>query len=477
MLRSLSSKIIFSFIGVELFILILLLLSFDFIIAKYIKNQIINELKNEITIIEFNLKNQPTRLDINFLNSFEAISKRLNYRLDFIDDKGKVIQSYNKELINDVNNFELIESKSTGLYKLEIIKHPEDNTKFIQIIKRVDEKDIILENLILSSIRLTSDLSYTEEFLHYIRIRIVLFSLAVLIAGILFIKYFVNKITLPINEMVKLMSEFSESGLPKLLSIKGSREINSLVESINKLILKIEKDFNELKKLEKYRSEFLGNVSHELRTPIFTIQTLLETLINGGINDPDVNMIYLNKAIVNLERLNRLLKDLIEISWMESKELKMSFRYFNVIELINKVIDDVKFLADQKKIHIQVKQPENFTKLVWGDKERLYQVFYNLIENSIVHNPPETQIEVYFKKINSHVRFFIEDNGVGIPKEDLPRIFERFYRVNKERSRESGGTGLGLAIVKHIIEAHESRIFVESEINKGTRFYFDLKTD
>ncbi len=477
MFKSLPSKIIFSFIIVEVVIVILLLLSFDYIVARYIKNQIVNELQNEITLIELNLESKSPLTDKTYLNNFEAIAKRLNYRFDLIDTDGRVIQSYNINFNLPENNFELVETKRINLYHLRIIKHPEENSKFIQITKEVENKDIRIGNSKLNSIRLTSDLSSTEDFLQQIRVRIVVFSILIFLAGVLLIRYFINKITFPISEMIKSLSEFSESGLPKSLSIRGSTEINYLVDSINKLIQKIENDFNELKKLERYRSEFLGNVSHELRTPIFTIQSLLETLTYGGINDPEINMLYLNKAMKNLERLNRLLRDLIEISRMESKELKMSFRYFDINELISKVLDDTKFLADQKKIHVQFEQPKNFNNLIWGDKERLYQVFYNLIENSIIHNPPETLIKVYFKKINSHVRFFIEDNGTGISKEDLPRIFERFYRVNKERSRESGGTGLGLAIVKHIIESHESRIFVESELNKGTRFYFDLKTD
>lgn len=477
MLKSLSSKILLSFIFVEIVVVILILVSFDFTIARHIKNQIITELQNEINIIELGITNLPLQSSRNNFNNYESIAHKLNYTLEFLGEKRNIIKSFNEIFETKENQFELVESKETNQFKIELIKLSGENRKLIRLTKKIERNDIYIDNLNLKSIRLTSDLSLTENFLHQIRIRIVAFSILIFLAGVLLIRYFINKITFPISEMIKSLSEFSESGFPKLLSIKGSTEINYLVESINKLIIKIEDDFNELKKLERYRSEFLGNVSHELRTPIFTIQTLLETLTNGGINDPEINMLYLNKAMENLERLNRLLRDLIEISRMESKELKMSFRYFDITELISKVLDDTKFLADQKKIHVQFEQPENFNNLIWGDKERLYQVFYNLIENCIIHNPPETLIKVYFIKINSHVRFFIEDNGIGIPKEDLPRIFERFYRVNKERSRESGGTGLGLAIVKHIIEAHESRIFVESELNKGTRFYFDLKTD
>jgi two-component system phosphate regulon sensor histidine kinase PhoR len=300
-------------------------------------------------------------------------------------------------------------------------------------------------------------------------------ALVFLVLGLIVIRFFTDKVTRPINNILEGLKEYSKTGVPKEIEVEGTGEFKYLIETINNLMKKIEDDLNELKKLERYRSEFLGNVSHELRTPIFSIQSYLETLIDGAINDPEVNLTYLKKAYENLERLNRLLSDLIDISQIESRQLKLSFRFFSINELIQKVIDDLQLRAEQKGIQLQFIKDENLKELVWGDKERLYQVFYNLIDNSIRYNPAGTKVLIYYKKQNSTLRIFVEDNGVGIPAEDLPRIFERFYRVNKERSRESGGTGLGLAIVKHIIEAHESKIYVESQLNSGTKFYFDLK--
>jgi two-component system phosphate regulon sensor histidine kinase PhoR len=300
-------------------------------------------------------------------------------------------------------------------------------------------------------------------------------ALFFLVLGLIVIRFFTNKVTSPINNILEGLKEYSKTGVPKEIEVEGTGEFKYLIETINNLMKKIENDLNELKKLERYRSEFLGNVSHELRTPIFSIQSYLETLIDGAINDPEVNLTYLKKAYENLERLNRLLSDLIDISQIESRQLKLSFRFFSINELIQKVIDDLQLRAEQKGIQLQFIKDENLKELVWGDKERLYQVFYNLIDNSIRYNPAGTKVLIYYKKQNSTLRIFVEDNGVGIPAEDLPRIFERFYRVNKERSRESGGTGLGLAIVKHIVEAHESKIYVESQMNSGTKFYFDLK--
>jgi Signal transduction histidine kinase len=324
-------------------------------------------------------------------------------------------------------------------------------------------------------ITIVTDLSRIDAFAADVRSKIFIAALLIFIVGTFIIRSFTNKIIKPISIIINSLREYSKTGIAQPIELSGSEEFKFLTESINKLMEKIESDFNELKKLERYRSEFLGNVSHELRTPIFTIQSYLETLIDGGVNDPEINVKYLKKAYENLERLNRLLNDLIDISQIESKQLRFSFRYFNINDLIQRVVDNLKIIAEQKEITIEFKKDDNLQEMVWGDKERLYQVFENLIDNAIRHNPPQTQIKIYYKKQNSSLRIFVEDNGIGIPDEDLPRIFERFYRVNKERSRESGGTGLGLSIAKHIIEAHESKIYVDSRINQGTKFYFDLK--
>ncbi|MFN4112110.1 MAG: sensor histidine kinase, partial [Ignavibacteria bacterium] len=324
-------------------------------------------------------------------------------------------------------------------------------------------------------ITIETDLEAIEKFSNNVRFKIIVAALILFVFGLLIIRYFTDRVTKPVNSVIDSLKEYSKTGIPRLIEFEGSQEFKFLVESINNLMTKIENDMNELKKLERYRSEFLGNVSHELRTPIFAIQTYLETLIDGGINDPQINLNYLKKAYENLERLNQLLKDLIDISQIEARQLRLSFRYLDINDIIEKVIEDIKLLSQQKNIQIEFIKDESLKELVWCDKERLYQILFNLVDNAIRHNLPQTQVKIYYKKVNASVRIFIEDNGVGIPEEDLPRIFERFYRVNKERSRESGGTGLGLSIVKHLVEAHGSKICVESRTGEGTKFYFDLK--
>jgi two-component system phosphate regulon sensor histidine kinase PhoR len=219
----------------------------------------------------------------------------------------------------------------------------------------------------------------------------------------------------------------------------------------------------------------LGNVSHELRTPIFALQGMLETLLNGALDDRTVNRDFVQRALDNTQRLNTLLGDLIEISRIESGEMKMSFRYFDLSEFLEHIMEEMLPIARKNNLELL------FTKFqekieVLGDKERLRQVMINLIDNAIKYTNAGGNITLSCERANDGVRIEVKDTGTGISQEHLPRIFERFYRIDKERSREAGGTGLGLAIVKHIIEAHGSKVDVQSEVTKGSTFSFSLKT-
>ena len=223
------------------------------------------------------------------------------------------------------------------------------------------------------------------------------------------------------------------------------------------------------------RRDFVANVSHELRTPIFAIQGMLETLLHGALDDKEVNRDFVERALHNTRNLNTLLGDLIEISRIESGEMKMSFRYFDVDEFLQQVVAEMQPLAHQRDISLIVKTTGAPLQM-FGDKERLKQVMSNLIANAIRYNTPRGSVMISAAPAEGRVQISVADTGIGISREHLPRIFERFYRADRERSRETGGTGLGLAIVKHIIEAHEGTVEVQSEVGKGSTFSFTLKT-
>jgi two-component system phosphate regulon sensor histidine kinase PhoR len=247
----------------------------------------------------------------------------------------------------------------------------------------------------------------------------------------------------------------------------------SLQKAIKKMFKKEKSDIEYLQRLQKMRSQFLANVSHELRTPIFAIQGYIESLLNGGLNDKNVNMHFLEKANQNTISLSNLLNDLIDISMIESGEMRMSYRYFKVNDLFNQVVQENRKIAEDKNLELSY-HPARDDLEVFGDKDKLRQVLVNLILNSIKYTE-KGKVEVLIEEENKHAKIIVRDTGIGIPENYLDRIFERFFRIDKARSRSQGGTGLGLAIVKHIIEAHNSKVTVSSKVGEGSEFSFLLK--
>ena len=255
--------------------------------------------------------------------------------------------------------------------------------------------------------------------------------------------------------------------------IQLSSNLLALQKAIKKMFKKEKSDIEYLQRLQKMRSQFIANVSHELRTPIFAIQGYIETLLNGAIHDDNVNMHFLEKANQNTISLSNLLNDLIDISMIESGEMRMSYRYFKINDLINQVILDNRKIAEDKNLELNY-IPSRDDLEVFGDKDKLRQVLVNLILNAVKYTE-KGKIEVLIEEENKHAKIIIRDTGIGIHENYLDRIFERFFRIDKARSRSQGGTGLGLAIVKHIIEAHNSKVFVSSKVGEGTEFSFSLK--
>jgi two-component system phosphate regulon sensor histidine kinase PhoR len=234
-------------------------------------------------------------------------------------------------------------------------------------------------------------------------------------------------------------------------------------------------EIEQLKKLEAYRREFVGNVSHELKTPIFNIQGYILTLLDGGLQDDNINVDYLTRASKSVERMISIVEDLDTISQMESGELSLYFEKFDIVALVNELFLGLEMKASGRNIKLKFSENYNRPIFVSADKHHIRQVFTNLIVNSIKYGKLDGVTVVKFTDLYQHVVIEISDNGMGIAKHHLPRIFERFYRVDKGRSRDHGGTGLGLAIVKHIIEAHNQTIDVKSTEGEGTTFIFTLK--
>ena len=263
----------------------------------------------------------------------------------------------------------------------------------------------------------------------------------------------------------------------EILSELKDKRVENIGEELTAWADTNDKEIARLKEAERFRKQYLGNVAHELKTPIFNIQGYISTLLDGGLEDELINRKYLERAEKSIDRLINIVNDLDTISKLESSMNKLDMEKFDIVALAKEIAEQAEIEADKKHIRITVKGAENLPSPFWvlADKHYIGQVFVNLIINSIRYGQEGGQTRVHFRDMLDRILVEVEDNGLGIGKEDLPRVFERFYRTDKGRSREQGGTGLGLAIVKHIIEAHGERITVRSEPGVGSTFSFTLK--
>ncbi|WP_337042087.1 sensor histidine kinase [Emticicia sp. 17c] len=256
--------------------------------------------------------------------------------------------------------------------------------------------------------------------------------------------------------------------------IRSVNPIKRLNSEISTYVTRKQQEIDELKKMEQFRREFLADVSHELKTPIFAAQGFIHTLLDGAKEDPKVLDRFLNKAAKSLDGLDALVRDLVTLSQVEKGDLKMHFENIDIKHITEDIFEQLESKAQSRGVTLKIKPKDMQSAWVLADKQRISQVITNLVDNAIKYGKENGKIIVEIEEEKKYYQISVEDDGPGIAPEHLARIFERFYRIDKSRSRETGGTGLGLAIVKHILNAHHSKISVTSKIDKGTRFTFKL---
>lgn len=307
----------------------------------------------------------------------------------------------------------------------------------------------------------------------------------ILVAGVtsFFTSFFLILYTLEviifgeINKMYRSIQKLKirDFSIPKKHIIKEKDPLKRLNDEIFVYAAKKQKEIEELKKAEQFRREFIADVSHELKTPIFAAQGFIHTLIDGAAEDEHIRYRFLKKAAKSLDGLSLLVQDLLTLSQMEAGTITMQKIPVDIRQICDDIYDRLEKIALDRKITLKIK-PDHL-KQVWvtGDEQRLDQVMLNLISNAIKYNNDGGKVIVHFEETKKNFIVSVRDNGTGMSPEHLPRIFERFYRVDKSRSKEKGGTGLGLAIVKHILNAHNSQISVQSSLGKGSTFSFKIE--
>lgn len=261
--------------------------------------------------------------------------------------------------------------------------------------------------------------------------------------------------------------------------LKKKLEGKDVIQEVNRMVINYAqnraKEIKKLRRMEKYRKEFLGNVSHELKTPIFNIQGYILTLLDGGLEDPEINREYLERTERSINRMVSIIEDLESITKLETGELELEWEDFDIVKLVKYVFELQDSIRARFNIDFAFDRSYDKPIMVKGDRKRITEVLNNLIINSIFYGNKGGKTTISFADMGENILIDITDNGLGLDKDEIPRIFERFYRTDKSRSRDRGGTGLGLSIVKHIIEAHNQTITVRSEPGTGSSFSFTLK--
>jgi two-component system, OmpR family, phosphate regulon sensor histidine kinase PhoR len=284
-----------------------------------------------------------------------------------------------------------------------------------------------------------------------------------------------NFIFQKINPIYNTINSLKEIG-PEMNNEQDKRDIIvDLQREVEDWASTKTREIDQLREMELYRKEFLDNVSHEMKTPLFNVQGYVQSMLEGNPDDPQINRVYLERAEKSINRLINIVRDLDTISRLDSGEIKIQFENFDIVKLTREVFELQEMRAQKQGIRLLLKNPDVHPVIVHADRRKIQDTLINLVVNSIKYGNKDGCTSVDFIDMEDKILVEVSDNGLGIPDENLPRIFERFYRVDKSRSRNVGGTGLGLAIVKHVIEAHNETIWVKSKENKGTNFTFTLR--
>jgi len=303
--------------------------------------------------------------------------------------------------------------------------------------------------------------------------RLFLLSLTSLLLTVVIVTFIVEKyIFRKIKIVYKIIGDSKDS--LRHADISSSSSLEALDAQVKEWTVTTREEISSLKSLENYRKQFLGNVSHEMKTPLFSIQGYLHTLLEGGLYDEKINVKYLNRAAKNVERLQVIIDDLELINQLESDPDNLNFSFFDMKLLTQDVMNDLEIIAKEKEIDLIFKPGADLPYKVYADREKIRQVLINLLNNSLKYGKQSGRTKVSFYDMHNRILVEISDDGLGISEHDCKHIFDRFYRVDKSRSKDIEGTGLGLSIVKHILEVHNQSITVRSTEGLGSTFGFTL---
>ncbi len=479
---SLRKKVIILILSLLIFVTIASSIITTIELQNFYKSEIIKELDTRLQSVEYLLCSEfaSGKQLIDYYGFLTGYADASDIRLTLIDSSGIVLFDSNVPqdslpyLENHRSRPEIIEAAQRGKGVHKRVSATINIPLFYAAKRRTQSSSCVFPDI--QFIRIAIPQVEVNRVLREVRWNIIAGGGIALLLIAVVSYWFAAKLTYPILQLSRAAESAKKGDLSAHFERMTNDEIGELADVLNEMLDKLRDDLIRMRKLEKMRSQFLGNVSHELRTPIFAVQGYLETMLNSSMCENETQKKFIKKAYNQSIRLNNLFSDLIDISRIESGEMKMTFHRFRVNQWLTKQVGDLQSTAQEHNIHLHFDNADDPTDpVVIGDQERLNQVIINLVANAIKYNCENASVRVGYRIEKVGVDVYVKDTGRGIEEEHIPRIFERFYRVDKERSREVGGTGLGLAIVKHIVEAHGSTVRVKSTVGEGSTFSFILK--
>jgi len=463
-------KIIWKILGSEIFLILVAVFILNFSVTgrlgKYYEEKISDKLTSNLLLVRDILKDDLVNQRYeNIQDKIENLAEVLNLRVSVINKAGKVV--CDSETMPDLmENHETREEIVTA--REEGIGESPRYSETLKFYMKYVAVPVVVNGNDLGVIRLAVPLLEIQNELKIIRRFFILGAfLAVIIT--LVIGYFISrKISLPIYDMNRAARSIAKGDLSKRVRIKTNNELEELADSFNLMADELVRKIDNLKEMDKIRTDFVANVSHELKTPLTSVQGFIETLEDGAIDDKENAKKFLAIIRKHTERINNTINDLLTLAEIERSEGKIEETKFDMRCLLDELVSEFNNVLTVKKQTMNVDYNGNDFN-IRADKDKLAQVLINLIDNAVKYTDIGGHIKASIFEVDTNLVVTIEDNGIGISKEHLTRVFERFYRVDKARSREAGGTGLGLAIVKHIIKLQKGDIEINSEVGKGTK--------
>lgn len=441
---------------------VLVCILIDTLVRRQLEEQLVTQIRAQCTMVDLVL---PARAD-SMQHAVEQTSRAAMTRIMVVDESGTVVANSDPRIAetDPANYLSRSEIRMAGRSPSGYGYRFQPDAPFGEDLLHVAYKSTRGRYIVI-----THDTSHLSGLMFRLRLVYVFCGVMLLSVTVIMHRHFARRVTAPLRALLKASSDIRNGKYDSLVDSSDTSEIGQLAHALNDMASRVRKDIERLSTVQEIRRDFVANASHELRTPISSIRGYIETLLDGATQDEAVHRRFLERALSNVIRLENIVNDMLDLSQLESRDRGLSLRYFQAGGIIRGVLADFEDAAQRKSLKLLYESSLPTDMEILADPYQFEKALINLVENGVKYT--ETgYVKVTTSREPEQFVLTIEDTGPGIRTEDIPRIFERFYRVDKARSRQMGGSGLGLSIVRHIMEIHGGSVSVESELGKGSKF-------